>query len=520
MYLMLLVLDILFQFNVRYTHHKKGVPMPTAYSYMRFSSGKQAKGHSIERQRQMAEEYIKENPHLNLELDASLNLTDRAVSAFSGKNMTDGNLGKFFDLVYSGEIEAGSYLLLENLDRFSRDVAWKATHDLTTLVKGGIVVVTLSDNQIYSEETLGAEGGSFKLMQSVIGFMRANDESEQKSIRVGKAWRQKMLRIADGVQLTKRVPFWINKEDKNKTLPEKVSVVKRIFQLSADGLGGLRIAKLLNEEGVETPTNRASKWAISSVKKVLNSEAVIGVLNTADGVRHEGYYPRVIADKLWMKTRFQGAASKATRDSHAIHPLSGLCVCSVCGATAMRSGKTGRVRKDGTKNIWRTLVCSNSMGNRSSCSYQSISYDKIVSAVLDALRDYQYKPPSDKVGEELWQVGESISTVSDDIIDLKQSVKLNKNSPSLKQELTTKMAEYDELVVERDRLKDLARPLSAKLVEGGLKALLNDGLIDNKHFKQVVQKVAINFNSRSLAVTGHDGTVLEADIDAYVGIGI
>ena len=69
------------------------------------------------------------------------------------------------------------------------------------------------------------------------------------------------------------------------------------------------------------------------------------------------------------------------------------------------------------------------------------------------------------------------------------------------------------------KLRELARPLSAKLVEGGLKALLIDGLIDSKHFKQVVSKVAINFNDRTLAVTGHDGTVLETyiDVERYLG---
>jgi DNA invertase Pin-like site-specific DNA recombinase len=492
--------------------------MPIAYSYMRFSSGKQAKGHSIERQRQMAEEYIKENPHLNLELDLTLNLTDRAVSAFSGKNMTDGNLGKFFDLVYTEEIEAGSYLLLENLDRFSRDVAWKATHDLTTLVKSGIVVVTLSDNQIYSDATLSAEGGSFKLMQSVIGFMRANDESEQKSQRVGKAWRKKMLRVSDGVQLTKRVPFWIVKEDRTKKIDEKVAVVKRIFKLSADGLGGQRITTILNEEGVAPPTAKATKWGISSVKKVLNSEAVIGVLNTADGVRHEGYYPRVITEKLWIKTRFQGVTSARTRDSHRVHPLSGLCVCAMCGATATRSGKSGRVRLDGTKNVWRTLVCADSMGKRSSCSYQSISYDKIVQAVLDALRDYQYKPPSDSVGGQLWQVGEAISALADDIRDIEESIKINKKSPSLRQELTKLMIEYDAMEAEQAGLRLLSRPHPAKEVEGGLKALFNDGLVDNKHFKKVVREVAINFNERRLLVTAHDGTMLEAEIDAFANL--
>lgn len=486
--------------------------MPIAYSYIRFSSEKQSQGDSIRRQSDLARQYIKNHPELGLELDSALHLTDEGLSAYKGVAQSKGSLGVFIRLVEDGKIEKGAYLLVESLDRLSRQTPRQALNQLNTLIDEGIVVVTLNDEKAYTKEVLDSDGG-MSLIFAIMLMSRAHEESAMKAQRVQSAWRQKMLRVADGVQLTKRVPFWINKEDKNKKLPDRVAVVKRIFQLSADGLGAQRICSELNSEGVEPPTGLASKWGTSSVKKVLNSEAVIGILNTADGVRHEGYYPRVISDKLWMKTRFQGIASKATRDSHAIHPLSGLCVCSACGATAMRSGKTGRVRKDGTKNIWRTLVCANAMGNRSACSYQSISYDKIVSAVLDALRGYQYKPPSDAVGEELWQVGEAISHIADDIIDLKESIKRNKNSPSLKQELTTKMAEYDELVAERDRLKDLARPLSAKLVEGGLKALLNDGLIDNKHFKQVVLKVAINFNDRSLTVTGHDGTVLEANID-------
>jgi DNA invertase Pin-like site-specific DNA recombinase len=466
----------------------------------------------------MAEDYIKENPHLNLELDLTLNLTDRAVSAFMSKNMTDGNLGKFFDLVYAEEIEAGSYLLLENLDRFSRDVAWKAVHDLTTLVKGGIVVVTLSDNQIYSDATLSAEGGSFKLMQSVIGFMRANDESEQKSRRVKDAWAKKILRVADGVQLTKRVPFWIDKEDRTKSIADKVAIVRRIFKLSADGLGGQRITTILNEDGVAPPTAKATKWGISSVKKVLNSEAVLGVLNTADGVKHQGYYPKVITEKLWIKTRFQGVNSASRRVGATVHPLSGLCYCAACGATATRSGKTGRVRQDGTKNVWRTLVCANSMGKRSSCSYQSISYDKIVQTVLEALKGYEYKPPSDDVGGQLWQVGEAISALADDIRDIEDSIKVNKKSPSLKQERMKLKMEMDELLAEQARLRQLSRPHPAKEVEGGLKALFNEGLVDNNHFSKVISRVEINFNERSLVVTGHDGTMLEAEIDAFANL--
>lgn len=483
--------------------------MPIAYSYMRFSSEKQSKGDSFRRQEDLVSDYLSKHP--DIELDTTLNLKDAGLSAYKGLHAKKGALGVFIRLVENGDIPKGSYLLVEHFDRLSREEILTAQTQFLQLINDDIVVVTLGDGREYSKQSVNAN--PMELFISIMMMVKANQESKDKAERVGKAWRQKMLRVAEGVQLTKRVPFWINKEDRKKAIPEKVVVVKRIFKLSADGLGGQRIAKLLNEEGIETPTRRASKWAISSVKKVLNSEAVIGVLNTADGVRHEGYYPKVITDKLWIKTRFQGVSSKRTRDSHNVHPLSGLCTCAACGATAMRSGKTGRVRQDGTKNIWRTLVCANSMGARGSCSYQSISYDKIVNAVLDALRDYQYKPPTDEVGSELWGIGEAISALVDEIEELKESIKLNRNSPSLKKALTDKRLEYDAMMVEQVRLKTLARPLPAKLVEGGLRALLNEGLVENKYFKQVVKRVEINFSERSLIVRGHDGTVLEAMID-------
>jgi DNA invertase Pin-like site-specific DNA recombinase len=486
--------------------------MPIAYSYVRFSSEKQSKGDSIRRQKDLATEYIERNPELGLELDTSLKLTDEGLSAYKGVAQSKGSLGVFIRLVDDGKIEKGSYLLVESLDRLSRQTPRKALTQLNTLIDEGIVVVTLNDNKVYTSASMDEDKG-MSLIFAIMLMARAHEESVTKAERVGSAWRQKMKRVADGVQLTKRVPFWINKEDRTKSIADKVAIVRRIFKLSADGLGGQRITTILNDDGVAPPTAKATKWGISSVKKVLNSEAVIGVLNTADGVRHKDYYPKVITEKLWIKTRFMGEAAKGVRDNKEVHPLSGLCYCGVCGARAMRGGKTGRVRQDGTKNVWRTLVCADSIGKRSSCSYQSISYDKIVQTVLEALKDYQYVPPSDAVGGQLWQVGEAISALADDIEVLRGSIKVNKNSPSLRQELTKLMAEYDELTAEQARLRGLSRPIPAKLVEGGLRALLIDGLADNQHFRQVVSRVAINFNERSLVVTGHDGTMLGAMID-------
>lgn len=486
--------------------------MPIAYSYIRFSSERQSLGDSVRRQSTMAQEYIENHPELNLILDVELNMSDLGISAFSRKNITDGALGRFFDLIYEGKIEEGSYLLLENLDRFSRAPAWQATHDLTTLVKAGIVVVTLCDEQVFSRETLDAESGSFKLMQSVMTFMRANQESEIKRNRISRAWRNKMDKIKDGIQLTKKVPFWIDPNNKNKVLADKVEIVKKIYKLSADGLGAMTIASLLNDSKTPTPSNRSKAWAISSVKKVLNSQAVIGKLVTADGQTHEAYFPRVISQRLWERTRLLEKTSKGTRNSLETHPLSGLCYCIKCGARAQRSGKTGRVRKDGTKNIWRTLVCANSLNRASGCSYRSISYDLILDAVKSTIFQSQYVEPADDIGKELHHLEWGLSHLEDLFEEVKDKVKTDKSNLVARQEYSQLTIEIDSTRKRIEQLKEMKRPITARQVEGARMAILNERKVLNANFRMIFKRIEIDFENRFLRSQSHDGKIVEAEL--------
>lgn len=53
---------------------------------------------------------------------------------------------------------------------------------------------------------------------------------------------------------------------------EEVNIIKQIFCMAADGMGGKRIARLLNEQGI--PAGR--KWLPSSVLAILANEAYLG----------------------------------------------------------------------------------------------------------------------------------------------------------------------------------------------------------------------------------------------------
>ena len=90
--------------------------MPTAYSYIRFSTPEQLKGDSLRRQLDLSEKYAIEN---GLELDTTLKLRDLGLSAYHKVNVEKGALGVFFEAIKDGRIKRGSYLLVESLDRLS-----------------------------------------------------------------------------------------------------------------------------------------------------------------------------------------------------------------------------------------------------------------------------------------------------------------------------------------------------------------------------------------------------------------
>src|SRR4051812_18370777 len=94
---------------------------PTAYSYVRFSSPEQAKGDSRRRQEEVRDAWIAK---AGATLDTELSLRDEGVSAFSGGHRTNPDrhaLAAFLELVKRGRIQRGSYLIVESLDRLSRE---------------------------------------------------------------------------------------------------------------------------------------------------------------------------------------------------------------------------------------------------------------------------------------------------------------------------------------------------------------------------------------------------------------
>ena len=251
--------------------------MVKAYSYARFSSRAQSDGHSLRRQLSAAYAYAEAN---NLELDTSLQ--DLGVSAYSGDNRTKGALKSFLDRVESGEIPRGSFLLIDSMDRLSRQMVTQATHQLLGIALAGITVVTLSDGR-----TFDANASMADVMMAVIEIERSHRESAEKGRKVRAAHAASKVRAREeGRVWHKTGPTWLKGLSEGsgqsrrvwfEPIPHKVATVQRIFDLIEEGLGTTAIAKLFNDEGVETPRGRIGEWHHSAVLEITRNQACIGI---------------------------------------------------------------------------------------------------------------------------------------------------------------------------------------------------------------------------------------------------
>ena len=307
------------------------------YSYIRFSTPDQALGHSLSRQMQLSRKYAEKHDFV---LDESLSFQDLGVSAFNGIHRTKGALGEFLQCVHSGQIPKGSVLLVESLDRLSREKVLEALSKFIEIIQNDIIVVTLSDGMEYTKESVN---DSFsQLLISLTIMSRAHEESLMKSKRLSAAWEYKRNNISQK-KLTGRCPAWLELND-DKTefikIPNRCNAVKQIFYKKDDGKGTLRITRELNQSDYWKPKNG---WRNSYVNKILRNPAVIGEFQphkTVNGKRQPcgepitDYFPSIINEKLFYRVQniFQNNQHQGGRNGKVNNLFSYIAKCGYCGA--------------------------------------------------------------------------------------------------------------------------------------------------------------------------------------------
>lgn len=410
------------------------------YSYQRFSSMEQGKGDSLKRQGNLAMEWCKRNGHQLAET-----FIDSGISAFKGDNLKKGSLGHFLKLVDDGLIEKNSILLVESWDRLSRLPVVESTELFTALIRRGLTIVFLQPERIVNYDSI--VNNPFSLIEIVIVGIRSNEESLTKSKRVKAALIREKESTLNGKALLKLCPPWLKVENnKYEILPDKVDIIKKIFQMYGEGYGPYTIAKQLNQQNIAplgrgntTSTKGVSKqWYKLGIERILKDKRLIGY---CEYNQKSDYFPQVIDESTFYKavSTIKRRPLKPGRSSASCKNLfKGLLICGCCGGGICRADKVrfGYLHK--------YLACENARTGKN-CSYETFKYDYLEETFFDLVdHDFykQFKPAEDDISQDKlikMKLDEAVAQV-----EKLTNLVVNDNHPS--KALVNKLKHFESLV--------------------------------------------------------------------------
>ncbi len=312
-----------------------------AYSYSRFSSAAQAAGDSERRQTSAAREYAERHGFV---LDTEL--VDRGVSGFTGANRDKGELKRFLAMVDQGVVRPGSYLLIDSMDRLSRLPVVQATNQLLSIALAGVKVVTLNN-----ERTFGDTADLSEMMMAVMEIERSHRESLEKGRKIAAAHGNSKRRAREEGRVWHSTgPSWLELVETTRTwkpIPERVALVNRIFEMTADlGMGATAIASRLNKEKQPTfSQNPDALWHGTTILKIVGSQSVLGHYQPRfkngkpDGPIAIGYYGKPVVDLELFQRAQVARTQRRTSPSRggALGTMRSLLKrriwCAACGGT-------------------------------------------------------------------------------------------------------------------------------------------------------------------------------------------
>ncbi len=313
-----------------------------AYSYLRFSSKQQEEGSSLERQSELARAVCAEQGWQLVDLPP-----DEGVSAWKvtgderlAANMIKGALGAFLARVRSGEIKRGSVLIIEKLDRFSRNFYDVVFPVWLSLLQAGVEIFSCVSRTHYTLESI--RKNPMLAGMALIEMAQANEYSAGMSNRIGKAFSLRLTECAKGkaMNLGGWQPRWVTFTGKKGeagtlTLNAHATTVQRAVTEYIAGASMDEIAKGLIRDQV--PPLKKGRWSQGLIAHLLKHESLLGD-KTIKGVKLERYYPAVITEAQQQQLRAKLAENSQRKggnpnSDHVANLFRNRCRCAKCGGT-------------------------------------------------------------------------------------------------------------------------------------------------------------------------------------------
>lgn len=283
---------------------------PVAYAYVRYSTLAQASGGSVDRQITPLKAFSEQTG-----VEIKEVVIDDGVSSYKGKNVNKGKFKEILNRIDSGVIRKGDYIVVESIDRITRQRVLDGVELLQGILRKGIRIYTTSDRICYSRDNEEDDFNTI-VMISLIA-KRANEESATKSFRRKAAWNKHKELAADGVARinVKKPPYGLAYDESSSKFvvsEAEADEIKKIFSL-LKYMGVSNAVRTVN-------LNSKRKWANRHVMHLIHSQYPLGVLRsqkrTSDDKKEfieyiEGYYPLILSQASFNEAI---AAMKGRRD--------------------------------------------------------------------------------------------------------------------------------------------------------------------------------------------------------------
>ncbi len=308
--------------------------MIDAYVYIRFSTVRQEAGSSYERQLADCRAYV-----ARMGWNEAGVITDLGRSAWKGVHLKSGNLGKFAARIFGGEIAAASVLVVEELDRLSRQKARVTQRWIEDVCDAGMSVATVKGERVFTATNLNEN--LFTVFEILMKGQSAHDYVETLSKRVKGSYVERLKEAREtNTIITSMAPAWLrtvgSKGDLRwEPIPERVAIVREIYDLAIAGQSPWAIARLFNDRS--EPSFGGKAWERTAIIKILRNPAVEGDRPVGEGKASKptgevlsGYYPAILSAEViaearaMMDRRRRGKgrnSGSVTNPFRVIHPL-------------------------------------------------------------------------------------------------------------------------------------------------------------------------------------------------------
>ena len=224
-------------------------------AYSRVSSGKDAMLHSLSAQVSYYSELIQNH-------DGWLYCGVYADEAVTGTKEDRTEFQRMMDACREGKIDL---IITKSISRFSRNTV--------TLLNTIRELKLLGIGVIFEEQNINTLSADGELMLTILASYAQEESlsvSENCKWRIRSDFKQGILPMfVQNIYGYKRT-----KDGGLEIIPEEADVVKRVFSMYLDGLGTLKISKILTESGA--PGSNNGKWSEKKVRYILSNEKYVG----------------------------------------------------------------------------------------------------------------------------------------------------------------------------------------------------------------------------------------------------